>query len=270
MKTQVPILTLLILVTLHLRAAETAVLPEPGPEDGGLRMRLVVVPRTNVSKEGYDVRVDLLNTSEHPTTLRAGWDGEETGDLKDYIDAATSIECVPAVRRWSGHVGMWPRKSPQPEQVLKPGAVFSVSWQTEGRHLKNRVTNPIDVQNPEFPFPGLYSVHATLHVITSEGTVTLRSNEQLVPVGGSRATPKSTLGQLLDVGADGKTAMLSLGSLQKVNPGDQFEYSGMREHGKLTVTKVTPNYSSGNLEVIFPTNGTPPARGVEVMLIQKK
>jgi hypothetical protein len=270
MKTRLPILTLFILVTLHPRAAETAVLPEPGPEDGGLRMRLVVVPRTDVSKEGYDVRVELVNTSEQPITLRAGWESEDKGDLKDYIDAATSIECVPGVRRWMGQTIMGHRKSPQPEQVLKPGAVFSVRWQTEGRHLKNRVTNPLDVQNPEFPFPGLYSVHATVHLITGEGSVALRSNEQLVPVGGSRVMPKSTLGQLLHVEADGKTAMLSLGSLQKIEPGDQFEYSTMHDQVKLTVTTVKPNYSWGNLEVMFPTNGTPPPRGTEVTLIQKK
>jgi hypothetical protein len=270
MKTRLPILTLLFLVTLHLRAGEPAVLPEPGPEDGGLRMRLVVMPRTDVSKEGYDVRVDLVNTSEQPITLRAGWEGEDKGDLKDYMDAATSIECVPAVSRWLGQVSMGHRKSPQPEQVLKRGGVFSVSWQTEGRHLKNRVTNPLDVQNPEFPFPGLYSVHATVHVITSEGAVALRSNEQLVPAGGSRVMPKSTLGQLSHVEADGKSAMLSLGSLQKIKPGDQFEYDFISAQGKLTVTTVKPNYSWGNLEVIFPTNGTPPARFTEVTLIQKK
>ena len=267
MKCRLSVLTLLIFVTLNPLRAETAALPEPGPEDGGLRLRLVVAPRTEAGKEGYDVRVDLLNTSERAITLRAGWESEDTGDLKDYIDAATSIECVPAVRRWMGQVRQGQRKSPQPEQVIKPGALLSVHWQTEGRHLKNRVTNPIEVQNPEFPFLGLYSVHATVNVLTSEGTVALRSNEQLVPVGGSRAMPKSSLGQLMQVEPNGKTAMLNLGSLQKVEPGDQFQYSSMREQGKLTVTTVKPGYSMGNLEVLFPTNAAPPLRGTEVTLI---
>ena len=162
-----------------------------------------MAPRAERGKEGYEVRVDLLNTSERAITLRAGWRNDDAGDLKDYIDAATSIECVPPVRRWMGGVIVGRRKSPQPEQVLEKGAVLSVRWQTQGRHLKNRVTNPNEVQNPEFPFPGLYSVHATLNVITSERTVPLRSNEQLVSVGGSRALPKSTLGQLAQVEADG-------------------------------------------------------------------
>jgi len=270
MQIRLPILALLILFTPHLRAAEPATLPEPGPEDGGLRMRLVVAPRTDVGKEGYDVRVDLLNTSERAITLRAGWEGEEAGDLEDYVDAATSIECVPAVRRWVGGVMQGRRTSPQPEYVLQPGKVLSVRWQTQGRHLKNRVTNPNDVQNPEFPFPGLYSVHATVNVITHGGIVPLRSNEQLVSVGGSRAMPKSTLGQLLHVDADGKTATMSLGSLQKVEPGDQFQYFSKREQGRLTITTVKPSISVGNLEVVFPTDSTPPLRGTEVTLIPKK
>ena len=58
MKTRLPIFALLILVTLPARAAETAALPEPGPADGGLRLRLVAVPRTDPGKEGYEVRVD--------------------------------------------------------------------------------------------------------------------------------------------------------------------------------------------------------------------
>jgi hypothetical protein len=270
MKIQLPILTLLVLATVHVQAAEATTLPEPGPEDGGLRMRLMVVPRINPGKEGFNVRVDLLNTSHHAITLRAAWRNEEAGDLKEFLEAATSIECVPARQRWMGQITVGRRKAPQPEQVLQPGAVLSADWQTEGRHLKNRVVDPLTAQNPEFPFPGLYSVHATLTILTSERTVPLRSNEQLVSVGGSRAMPKSTLGQLLQVEGDGKTALVSLGSLQKIELGDQFEYHTMREQGKLTVTSVHPDFSAGNLEVKFPTNGTPPARGMEVTLVQKK
>ncbi len=263
-------LTLLTLATLQLHAADTAPLPEPGPEDGGLRMRLIATPRTDAGKEGFDVRVDLLNTTARAITLRAGWTRDDAGDLKDYIDAATSIECVPAVAKWMGGVQMTYRKAPQPEQVIKPGEVLTVRWQTEGRHLKNRVTNPNEVQNPEFPFAGLYSVHATVNVITTDRTVMLRSNEQLVSVGGSRAMPKSTLGELWQVDADAKTAMLGLGSLHKVEPGDQFEHLTKGDYWKLIITKVEPTYSTGNLEMLRPARLTPPARGMEVTLIQKK
>ena len=270
MRFWLPLLTLLVAVALPLRAAEVVTLPEPGPEDGGLRMRLRVVPRTDIVEDGYEVRVDLINVSDRAIALRAGWTSEDAGDLKDYLDAATSIECVPAVQRWSGGVIRGQRRSPQPEQVLERGASLSVQWRTQDRHLKNRVTNPNEVQNPEFPFPGLYSVHATLNVITTDRTVALRSNEQLVPVGGSRAMPKHTLGQVSPTGADGKTAMLDLGSQHKVEPGDRFEHLSKIAHWRLTVTDVKPGHSIGNLELVFPHTPIPAPSRMEVTLVRNK
>jgi len=88
------------------------------------------------------------------------------------------------------------RTTPQPEYVLKAGAVLSFGWRSDGRRLKNKVTDPNNVQNPEFPFPGQYSVHAMLRINTSERMVLLRSNEQLVSIGGSRESPKHSYGQL--------------------------------------------------------------------------
>ena len=267
-KRLVPIFKLLILTTLPLQAAETEALP--GPENRGLRLRLAVAPRAEAGREGFDVRVDLLNTSCRAITLRAAWPDDDVGDLKDYIEATTSIECFPAVRRWSGGVLRRERTSPQPEHVLEAGAILSVRWQTEGRRLKNRVTNPNEVQNPEFPYPGLYSVHATLNVITKEGAVLLRSNEQLVPVGGSHAMPKSTLGHLLQVETDWSTAIVDLGARQKVEPGDQFEHLSKGDSWQLTIVKVEPNHSLGKLEMRSPGRLDPPIRGAEVTLMRKK
>jgi hypothetical protein len=81
--------------------------------------------------------------------------------------------------------------------------------------------------------------------------------------------PKSTLGELFQVEADGKTALVSLGSLQKIEPGDQFEYYSKREQGKLTVRTVKPSFSICSLQVLFPTNSTP-LRGTQVTLVPKK
>jgi hypothetical protein len=249
---------------------------EPGPEDGGLRLRLAVAPRAGEGKEGYEVRLDLLNTSRRPVTLRAGWRHEgDAGDAKAYLEAATNIECVPEVAPWMGAVAQGRRVSPQPEQGLGPGETLSVRWQTDGPHLKNRVTDPNEVQNPTFPLPGLYSVHATLDVITSDGTVRLRSNEQLVPVGGSRAMPRYTRGPLLQVDPGKKTAMLGLGFLHKVQVGNQFEIGhpkGM--HWKLTITEVMPGTSVGTLELLtrstYPPYSEPPSPLMLATLIAQK
>lgn len=268
-----PVIALFALISLTSRAVAQ---PEPGPENGGLRLRLMVSPRSDAGKEGYDVRLDLLNSSDRPITLRTGWRNQDTGVVKDYIEAAASIECVPEVAPWVGGVEQSLRTLPQSEQVLKAGGILSAQWQTEGRKLKNRVTDPGEVQNPEFPFPGLYSVHATVDVIKSDGTVRLRSNEQLVPVGGSRAMPKYTLGRLLWAGdGENKTATLGLGSLHKIESGDQFEIGYSKGlHWKLTITHVEPRISSGNVEFLTRTNypgyTNPPLRFMEARFIGKK
>jgi hypothetical protein len=127
--------------------------------------------------------------------------------------------------------------------------MLSLRWQTTGRQLKNGVTDPNAVQNPQFPTPGLYSVHAALVLNTPQGPVHLRSNEQLVPVGGSREMPKHTFGQLGEVDAAAKTATVNLGSLHKIQPGDQFRIrTGMLDFWKLTITHVNPEFSTGDLE----------------------
>src|SRR4029453_16064343 len=110
-------------------------------------------------KEGYDVGLDLLNVSERPITVRSQWRNEQAGEVKDYLEAASSIECVPDIAPWIGGVMQGPHTLPQSEQKLAPGETLSVRWQTDGRRLKNHVVDPNRHQNPEFPFPGLYAGH---------------------------------------------------------------------------------------------------------------
>lgn len=201
-------------------------------------------------QEGYDVRLDLLNVSDRDIILRANWRQQENdGNLEVYLEAATSIETYPPIAPWIGQVQEGRRVSPQPERVLKAGEVLSLRWQTRGPQLKNGVSDPNAVQNPQFPTPGLYSVHATIVVHTPRGLVRLRSNEQLVPAGGSREMPKHTFGQLGEVDAAAKTATVNLGSLHKIKPGDQFRIrTGMLDYWRLTITHVQPEFSSGRLE----------------------
>jgi hypothetical protein len=275
MKHPTLLFVLLVLVT-SARSSAADSLPQPGPEDGGLRLRLIVTPREDAQAPGYDVRLDLLNVSDRDLTLHAKWrhDGDR-GDVAEYIETAASIESVPAIAPWIGGVQEGQRTSPQPQKVLKAGEVLSATWKSPARRLKNRVTNPNEVQNPEFPFPGLYSVHATLDVITGEGTVRLRSNEQLVSVGGSQKMPKYTRGQLWHVNNEKKTAMIGLGSLHKVAVGDQFEIGHPKgKHWKLTITDVEPRYSTGNLELLtrspYPPYSEPPTQYHDATLVLPK
>ena len=279
-KHRMPIPTLLALTSLISQATEAFAQPESGAENGGLQLRLVVLPHPEAGKEGYDIRLVLQNTTNQDIALRAAWWYEtDKGDVKDYIEASTSIETYPAIAPWVGQVVAKHRTAPQPEYVLKAGEVLSVSWHTDGRRLKNKVYDPNSVQNPEFPFPGLYSVHATLKINTGGRAVPLRSNEQLVAVGGSRRAPKHSYGQLWGVEADTKTARLGLGSLHKVEAGDEFQIPMglMMDSWKLTITQVEPEFSTGRLERVprigaNPTNPNPrfPERYMNATLILKK
>ena len=156
MKNRLPTLALFTLTVLISQAAIAIEQLDAGPEDGGLQLKLVVLPDPKADKDGYDVRVDLLNTTKADITLRAGWWYDtDKGDAKDYIEASTSIETYPAIAPWVGQVPAVHRTLSQPEYVLKAGEVLSVSWHTDGRRLKNNVSHPNTVQNPDFPFPGL-------------------------------------------------------------------------------------------------------------------
>lgn len=237
-------------------------LPEPGPEKQGLRLRLLIRPDSTAGQQGYDVQVDLLNVSAKPIALRTGWEYESSkGDIREYLEAAVSIQTEPPIAPWLGQVMAGDRQSPQTESVLKPGTVLSLKWQTTGRHLKNRETDPLLV-NPEFPTDGLYAVTASLAVPAADGLVQLLSNTQQVMVGGSSAPPKNTYGALTVTDPDKKTATLALGSTHKVQVGDEFViHTGLiGSSWRLSIVEVREKESSGALvfEQVSSVRQTPP------------
>ncbi len=276
MRNILPLILLpLVLTLLTLRGLAESTLPEPGPEAGGLRLRLSVTPSPQGGNEGYDVKIDLISVSRESIPLRANWPwARHEYGFKEYLEAATSIESYPAIEPWLGQF-MSGREGaiPEPEYTLKTGETVSIKWHTTGRHLKNKVTNPLEVQNPEFTENGLHSVHASLVIATAGRSVQLRSNEQLVPIGGSRELPKHTYGPLWDANEETKTAMLGLGSRHKIMPGDRFliQSGTIGRTWTLTITKVEADRSFGSLEPSR-VNPTPafPLRGANAALIPKK
>ena len=248
-------------------------LPEPGPESGGLRLRLLVTTHPEGEKEGYEVQVDLINFTAESISLRPNhWrSGRNEVGIKADLEAAVSIESYPAIEPWLGQVGS--RTEEPPEYTLKPREIVSLKWRTTGRHLKNHVSNPLEVQKPEFTEAGLYSVHASIVLTVAGRSVLLRSNEQLVPIGGSHQLPRHTYGSLWWSDEKTKTAMLSLGSRQRIMPGDRFLiHSGnIGMTWTLTITRVEADRSFGSLEPVR-ENPTPafPGPGANAALIQKK
>jgi hypothetical protein len=271
MKERVLLFTPLVLAVLISRALGE--LPEPGPVESGLRLRLVVKARPTGGKEGYEVRVDLVNGSAQPVLLRAHhWRSERhDGGFKEFVEAAVSIESYPEIEPWLGQVVAPLRGAiTEPEYTLKPGEALSLNWRTSGRHLKNMVSNPLLVQNPEFTQDGLHSVHATIVLVAGSRLVRLLSNEQLVPIGGSQKMPKSTYGPLWSADEPTRTALLGLGALHKINSGDtSLIRSGIIGlTWTLTITNVEPDHAVGTLK---PSQTDPlpsfPGRGSHAALI---
>lgn len=216
-------------------------------------MRLTVSP----AEAGHEVRVDIENVTKQPITMKAGWwHDTNDGNFAEFIEGALSVETWPAIAPWIGQVMGEHRTKPQPEQLLAPSETWSTSWKADGKTLKSHVADPLSVHNPEFPFPGLYAVHGLLTIAIAdeadgERTVKLRSNEQLVSVGGSKAAPKHTHCQLWGANEEDETASLSLGQLAQIEKGDEFEIvTGMGESWKLTIAEVYQESSRGKLELL--------------------
>ena len=251
-------LTFLAAVACTLLPLRAESLVEPGPENGGLRMRLIVSPNAQ-GKAGYEVRLDLVNTTHTDIPLRAAWlYDRDDGDFNDFIATAVSIETVPEIEPWMGQIHAPQRTLPQPERTVKAGETLSVQWQTDGPRLKGKVTNPLDVQNPELRLPGLYSIHATLDLRTTDGrAISLRSNEAQLSVGGSIAMPKHGYGRLISTDKSRSTGVFNIGSAEQVAVGDKFEKHGMAGDWVFTVAKVEQHISFGDLAPIIPADRDP-------------
>jgi hypothetical protein len=230
-------------------AADSMELPESGPENHGLRLRLVAAREMTNGEETFRVRLDLINTTQRPITLTADWPYDQNkGDFREYIEACTSIETFPRIGGWEGQVMADHRALPQPQLELPARGVTTVEWQATDRKLKNTVVRPLEVQNPRFPSDGLYSVHAVAVLRTGNGKCVLRSNEQQVPVGGSRTMPKHPFGTVVRADADANTVTLDLGALQKIAVGDKFLIrTGMGDFWRMEVNRVGERQSTGKL-----------------------
>lgn len=266
--------SILVALAIVLASALANAQPEAGPENGGLRLRWLVSPQQEA--KGYDVRLELLNVSSQDVVLRARWPRDlDKGSVKDYIESATSIETYPAIAPWVGQMIDAKRTTPQAEQVLKSGEALTMRWRTDKPRLKHKVVYSHSVQNPELVVPGLYAAHAVLRIDAGGADVLLRSNEQLVSVGGSRGLPKHTYGHLSFVDMKAKTARLDLGKLHKIWVGNRFKIvTGIGAYWRLTITESQPEYSVGRLEPMsnpgVRAEVPPPGNGMGATLILSK
>lgn len=238
-------------------------LPEPGPENSGLRLRFHVVERLETS--GHDVRLDLINVTDEPVTVSADWPREPEGDFQDYVEMAASIRTHPEIMLWGVQVMADLPGKRESKQTLAARETLTVKWTAKGRRLKNRVIRPNEIHNPYFPTDGLYGTHAELKLMVTgpnpgnplppgaagagRHAILLRSNEQLVSIGKSSRTPKPAISRLIQIGKDRTSGTISPGSLHGVVVGDEFLVrTGMSVFWRLVVTHVGEQSSTVSLQ----------------------
>jgi hypothetical protein len=202
--------------------AKTPALPEPGPENSGLRLRLVVANPPPGGPAEHDMRLEVLNVGKEPVTLVTEWrlGAVGAGDYAQYLEEATTFTAVPEVLVRVFCVGGG-GDPVQVDALIGPGRSFVSEWRVKGRTLSSFVAQ----RGLTFPADGRFLVRAHVTVKTSAGRyVRLWSNEQPFIVGGRDAAPRQCVARVLPHhGNKGKqNVVLDVGTVGGAKVGDVF------------------------------------------------
>lgn len=240
---------MMVLLVLVCFSSGYSALPEPGPENHGLRLRLSITSEGSKTEDIHTVQLNLINTGKNSITLTAKWLYEQnTGDYGEYLKSEVMLISFPEVVLAAAQTAGSLRSSPQPKQVLKSGESLMVKWQVIGPHLK-----PQGYYNcPTFPADGLYTIHAEFTTtIENEQDILLISNPQQVSIGKSTQMPKYATARITFSDPAAKTAGINLGALQNIEVGDTFFIKYTAEAGwRLRISAVHLTYSEGIVEPI--------------------
>jgi hypothetical protein len=163
-----------------------------GPENGGLRMNLQVVPAESNQPDIYKVTIRIANVGKSPTILVAKWEGDhQKGDYRQYIKESVFLESFPEIRYSYSQTWETQRTLPQPTIEVKPGDFVAAEWITVRMSL---VPQGDKLRIMDFPSNGLYGIRARFHATLEKGgSIPLYSNDCQLAVGGSTAVPKTAL-----------------------------------------------------------------------------
>ena len=237
-------------------------LPTPGPERDGIRVRLIVESERVDDNDEFRVRVDLINVSDNTINLSGDWPHHRSGTFPEYVKAAAGIRTDPDIMLWGIQTMATRPPAPRSDYTLASGETLTVEWTSQGRRLKTGVIFPNTTRNPYFPVDGLFRVTAEIPLFVqtpksdsdnadtgetqpaARRKILLRSNEQLVSIGGSTRAPKATMVKIGHLHEDGKSCNISAGQLSGAEKGDAYlARTGMGVFWKLTVTEVHDHHS---------------------------
>lgn len=246
------VLLLLLVPWALLQAGES--LPEPGPENSGLRLRFVVTPVAGAEKRTNQFRVELLNVSQKPITLIADWPYEgNKGDFGYYVKTQLVFITSPRTLPFTYQTAGIKRMSPQPRHTIRPGESFKVEWKAGDPQLIDCGERPLPIDYFPHPLlvPGLYRVRVSIDLKTADDkTISLESNEQQIAAGGKTHRPKHSVGRMAAVEPKKARAEIDLGKIEKVEKGDRFVIAvSLETRWHLTIDHVDEHRSSGVLAI---------------------
>lgn len=222
-----------------------------GPVNGGLRLRLVIQKRGDMTPNSRTIRLELVNVGREPLSLVGEWEYEQPGDFAAYLRHAIEFTTFPEVAIDTASTSGEERTSPQPKHQLKPAASLAVQWHERGPVLKIPDDNYADHFNtaPTLPSAGMYLIRAHVTLVTEDGRrLLLASNEQPVIYGEDKTLPKYALGRIVSANAENKTATIDLGSDHQIEQGDEFDLQNPDEKGiawRLTIDRIGTGWSEG-------------------------
>lgn len=238
------------------RAGEPAEL-EAGPENGGLRLRLVVKNHLATRGSLRTVRLELVNVSRQPVTLVSQWSYEKpTGDYSKWLRYAVEFTTVPEVETDAASTTGETRTSPQSKQELKSGETLTIHWTENGRVLKfpDRDFEEHENTGPTLPSAGMYFARARFTAVTADGKrLLLISNEQPIIIDGKKTLPKFATSEVLSANAKNKTVQIRLGSDHRIERGDKFYLRDPADKSivwQLTISRTETWWSEGTVAAI--------------------
>jgi hypothetical protein len=235
------------IIRTQLQQKKNLTMPEPGPENQGLRLRLTIETNRKNGQDYHTVRIGILNVSSQPITLIANpiYD-QHNKDYAAYLKAVMTFITFPKIIPPSAQTAGAMVTSPPVQITIQPQQEFKTHWQSRGGLLKNT-----DYYNttPYLPGPGLYSIRAQLRVNTKTiNEIPLNSNEQTVSIGNSTAMPKHATARVTHIDPEKNTVLIDLGERHKMQVGDEFYCPGpFPNYWKLIITEVHPWHSQASV-----------------------
>ena len=251
------------------------VMTEAGPENGGLRLRLIIEQAADAKNDERKIRLELMNVSDKEVELVAHEFYEEDGDYADFFRSDVVFDTFPPVMQDSAQTTGFERKSPQPRLTLKPDESLTDEWKESGRRLKmpDGMLDAHYNKAPTFPSVGLYGVKARITVVTAKGKrLLLVSNEQQLSVRGSKSMPKYAVARIVSTNEEMESLSIDLGSDKGIEPGDKFTTTyNLGTSWRITIRNVSSIHAEGTVEPIHradrPDVPTFPVKGAMATLI---